>query len=329
MTMSLSRAVVLFAGALALTVGVAKAQDPVGTWNTKMDFGGNAVEATMTITRGADGALSGTWTGAQGESALASVKFEDGTLSFTRNVSFNANSFALTFEGEIDGDNLTGAFITDFGELAITGTRAVPETAALVGTWNGSSSTAQGEQTFKLVINADLTGTIESEQGTLPVRNIALKDGQLTYAIAIDFGGESFEIMFAGKLEGSTITGGYSVPSFGEVAQVTAVKLEVADMAVMVGTWEMTAETEAGQQQTSMVVNADFSGTVSFGEFGSFPLDYIEIREDDELWWGIAATIQDNQVYIEFAGKLDGEKFTGGIWVGDQEVARITGTKKN
>lgn len=256
------------------------------------------------------------------------MKFTDGTLSFVRNVSFNANSFTLTFEGKIEGDNLTGAFITDFGEMAITGTRAVAETTALVGTWNGTSTIVGGDLTFQLVVNEDMTGTITSEVGTMPVHNISLQGGQLTYALAVESQGQRYELTFAGKLEGSTITGRYSLPSLGEIAEVIAVKAAAVDMTVMVGTWEMTAETEGGQQQSSMVINEDLSGTVSFGEFGSFPLDYVEIREGNELWWGIAATIQDNQVYIEFAGKLDGEKFTGGIWVGDQEVARITGTKK-
>ena len=86
--------------------------------------------------------------------------------------------------------------------------------------------------------------------------------------------------------------------------------------------------TDLGERTSTLVINADMSGTVNFGEFGSFPLDYVDIVNGNELWWGIAASFGDQQIYIEFAGKLEGETFSGGMWVADQEMAQITATKK-
>ena len=91
--------ILLTACALSLIAGGTLAQGPVGEWDTKMDFGGREITAKLIITEGDDGALMAKWVGQQGESDLSNVKFEDGKLTFGRSVSFGAQGFEMTFEG--------------------------------------------------------------------------------------------------------------------------------------------------------------------------------------------------------------------------------------
>ncbi len=345
MMISLPRAVVVLLGALALST-VANAQGPVGVWTTKMDFNGNIREATLTIAKGAGDALSGTWSSARGESELTNVVFQAGTLSFLRNVSFNGQDFEIAFEGKIEGDTLKGALITDFGEMEVTGTRAAVPTKVegatlLVGTWNGTSAILGRTTSWALVVAEDLSAVVETEGGSMAVRDLALKGDKLSYVLAVASKGQKFELAFAGTLSQSTFSGRYSLPGLGEIAEVTAAKAETkpkadtkakdkatdTETAVMVGTWTLVGESDMGRQESSMVINADLTGSVDFGEFGVFKLDYVEVK-GDLLGWGVAADFGEQQVYIEFEGRLDGEKFTGSLWAGDREVASMSGTKK-
>ncbi len=332
MRLSLPRAVAVLIAALTLS-SVANAQDPVGVWSTKVDFRGNIREATLTITKGAGEALSGTWSSERGDSRLSKVVFEAGMLSFVRKVSFNGRDSEMIFEGKIEGDKLSGALITDFGEMEITGTRAAATvtetegTAALIGTWNGTSATLGGKTNWRLVVAADLSAVVETEGGSMTVRDLALHGDKLSYVVSVVSKGQKFELAFAGTLVASSFSGRYRIPGLGEIAEVTATKANPTDMAIMVGTWILVGESERGRQESSMVIHADLTGSVDFGEFGVFKLDYVELK-GDLLGWGIDADFGGQQIYIEFEGKLVGEKFSGTLWAGDREVASMSGTKK-
>ena len=186
---------------------------------------------------------------------------------------------------------------------------------------------------------------VETEGGSMAVRDLALKGDKLSYVLAVASRGQKFELAFAGTLSASTFSGRYSLPGLGEIAEVTAAKAETkaetkpkadtkakdkatdTETAVMVGTWTLVGESDMGRQESSMVINSDLTGSVDFGEFGIFKLDYVEVK-GDLLGWGVAADFGEQQVYIEFEGMLFGEKFTGSLWAGDREVASMTGTKK-
>ncbi len=116
----------LSAGALVLVAGLCLAQGSVGEWDAKMDFNGREITAKLIISKGPEGTLVGTWVSERGEGELSNVKFEDGVLSFVRTLSFGGGQgFELAFEGTIEGNQLNGMFITDFGEMAVAATRAV------------------------------------------------------------------------------------------------------------------------------------------------------------------------------------------------------------
>ncbi|UCE50024.1 MAG: hypothetical protein JSW47_07670, partial [Phycisphaerales bacterium] len=55
----------------------------------------------------------------------------------------------------------------------------------------------------RLRINGDMSGLY----GSTPVRNVVLEGDKVTFKIVFEFGDQTFEINFAGKLEGSKLAG--------------------------------------------------------------------------------------------------------------------------
>jgi hypothetical protein len=119
------------AAILLLTVGCAStapAPPPpppaVGTWNVVIETPIGNQEAVLTVNGTAEmleGAMS-----AQGtENPIRDVVFADGKLTFGVTVDAQGTQFELTFDGMVDGDSLSGNFMSDFGPAPVTGTRAV------------------------------------------------------------------------------------------------------------------------------------------------------------------------------------------------------------
>jgi hypothetical protein len=87
---------------------------------------------------------------------------------------------------------------------------ATPARAADVdGTWNGNIVTPQGEVAVGFTFKADgatLTGTTAGPDGT----QVAIKDGKvngsnITFAVAFDFGGMPFELLYTGVVSPAEI----------------------------------------------------------------------------------------------------------------------------
>jgi len=113
-----------FGVALLLAVSLAaQAQDPVGLWNMQTDVQGQVSPFTLTITK--DGAaLKGKIASElYGNQDLADLKFENGTLTYTRKLDIGGQAAEMVFKGKIEGDKLTGAYTIEGVELPVTGSR--------------------------------------------------------------------------------------------------------------------------------------------------------------------------------------------------------------
>ena len=116
----------MFFGAGAANQAMA-GESAVGEWNVDSSFGQRAAKAKLAIEKAEDGSLQGTWTSERGEGPITDAKFEDGQLTFSREVTFRNNSYTLKFKGTIEGDTLDGAIITDRGDFKVVGAREVIE----------------------------------------------------------------------------------------------------------------------------------------------------------------------------------------------------------
>jgi hypothetical protein len=127
----LARLFVLLAS-IGLLVFSAAAQtpDPVGEWNLKTDAQGQTTNFTLTITKQGE-VLKGKVASEQyGSQDLTDLKYENGTLTYTRNLDLGGQAISMLFKGKIEGDKLTGAYTVEGLDLPVTGSRksATPAT---------------------------------------------------------------------------------------------------------------------------------------------------------------------------------------------------------
>jgi hypothetical protein len=100
-----------------------KPQDPVGQWNLEADAQGQISKFILTITKeGAvlKGKIASETYGAQD---LTDLKFENDTLTYTRNLEIGGQAVAMAFKGKIEGDKLTGTYDVMGLELPVKGSR--------------------------------------------------------------------------------------------------------------------------------------------------------------------------------------------------------------
>lgn len=117
-------AVVLLAVGLAgcASLGGGASIPAVGTWAITVDSPVGLAEMTLTINADMSGAVSMTEP-AEASFAISDAAVDGQSLSFSMEFEFQGQSIPATFQGTIDGDAITGEFMTDFGNAAVTGTR--------------------------------------------------------------------------------------------------------------------------------------------------------------------------------------------------------------
>jgi hypothetical protein len=116
---------------LLLTVSAAaQAADPVGVWNMQADAQGQVSPFTLTITKEGNVLKGKIASELYGNQDLADLKFENGTLTYTRKLDIGGQAAEMVFKGKIEGDKVTGAYTIEGIELPVTGSRksATPST---------------------------------------------------------------------------------------------------------------------------------------------------------------------------------------------------------
>jgi len=69
-----------------------------------------------------------------------------------------------------------------------------------------------------------MTGFYESFGGEIPMKNLKLENGQITFKLEMGFGDMTFEMDFKGKLDGKTLKG--QMESDRGTSDVTGKKIE-------------------------------------------------------------------------------------------------------
>ncbi len=171
-----------------------------GIWDMKLKTDDREFPSTLIIGADKEGALTAQWKSERGESALSDVQYERGTLSFKAKSANPDRAWEATFEGTMEQDKLTGTLKSERGEIAVEGTR---KGAALIGTWNLEIATERGTRMQRLSVNPDMTG----RYGALPLKQINYQDGKVDFPLVMQFGDQSFEMRFSGKIEDSKLVG--------------------------------------------------------------------------------------------------------------------------
>jgi hypothetical protein len=115
----------LTSGLIALTltvlVGCAASVPPaVGVWVVEMNTPLGALAATLTVNADGSGMMVAD---GLGEAPITGITFDGNAMNFEAEVDAQGQTLVLEFNGTVEGDSVNGAFGSDFGDFAVTGTR--------------------------------------------------------------------------------------------------------------------------------------------------------------------------------------------------------------
>jgi hypothetical protein len=199
---------------VVLTPVVIAAEGVEGVWEFKSQMQARTSNATMTITKGDDGKLAGTWSAQFGESTLSDITFENGKVKFVQTNNFGGQSARTNYEGTVEGGKIKGTGKGQFGEFTFEGTlqgEAKTGADAIVGEWQMSVNMPARENIEKLTITKGADGTLsgkwEGRRGESKISNMKFEGGKLTFLRTNDFGGRIMESEFEGTVEGDSIKG--------------------------------------------------------------------------------------------------------------------------
>jgi len=278
----------------------------VGVWDLAYTIGDRDVTAKLTVSQKTDGTWDAKWVSQMGESTVSNVKVQDGKLTLDRKVKFNDQEFSMTFAGTIQGDNLTGVAKSDMGEVQVSGKRFG---AALIGKWELTSVSERGTRTLMMTVYPNLTGRYEFFGGEIPMKDLKLDGSQVTFAIEMGFGDQTFSSDFKGTLQEGTLKG--QMTSDRGTSEITGKKLAAAAAASsIVGTWEFVREGQDGTRRTSTLkIKPDMTGTYTMRD-NETPVTDLKVS-GDEVTFKVTMSFGGNEVTMEFKGKLEGKTLKG------------------
>lgn len=189
-----------------------------GTWNMTIKMGEREFETVLVIRADEQKQLEAEWQSQWGEHSISNVQFKDGKLTFSRVSTFEERKWETTYEGTLKAHTLTGAFTSERGKLPANGKRTG---GALVGKWDLVIESYEGTRKNRLTVLPDLSGRF----GSMPIKKIGLKDGQVDFKLILPYQGNEYEIDFAGELKNRKLTG--KLTTAQSTSEVTGTKVRM------------------------------------------------------------------------------------------------------
>ena len=159
------------------------------------------MDATMTITKNAEGKYAGTWSSQWGESTLSDITVDAGKVKFIQTSNFGGQDFKTSYEGTLEDGKLKGTSKNQYGELAFEGTRGETKDQAdpLAGEWQMNIKIPAREIVDKMTITQNQDGTLAGKWegmrgGENTISNLKFADGKLTFTRTSKMGGNDFSL---------------------------------------------------------------------------------------------------------------------------------------
>jgi len=222
----------MLAAVLLTSVVIAAEAQVVGEWNFTSKFEAMTMDATMTITKNAEGKYAGTWSAQWGESTLSDITADANKVKFTQTSNFGGQDLKTSYEGTLEGGKLKGTSKNQWGDAAFEGTRGETKNQAdpILGEWQIHIMIPAREIVDKMTITQNQDGTLAGKWkgmrgGENTISNLKFAEGKLTFTRTTKMGGNDFTSTFTGTVTGDTIKGSFS-SDFGE-REVTASRAAV------------------------------------------------------------------------------------------------------
>jgi hypothetical protein len=231
--------------------------------------------------------------------------------------------------------------------VAQTATTTAPA-ADVVGTWNVSVTTQQGQtiaSVVKLKKDGDkIAGTLSSDMGEAPV-TAEVKGNALN--IYFNFQGQNgpMAIEMAGTVDGDAIKGTMAVggqaggewtatrakdANAKETPKDPAKDQPAAAKTDLTGTYNVSVETPSINATPTVVLKQDgdkLSGDYVSAQYGKFPITGTIKGTDVKFWF--AMNVEGNSLNVNYAGTVDKDGgIKGSVTYGDLMSGTFTATKK-
>ena len=318
-TQGLFALTLLMALAMYPTVSVAEDQDPTGTWDIEIDMGGQIIPASITVTKNDDGTYAGSLSSEMGDAEFDSASFAGADLSFTQTFGEGDAALVFNFKGILDGDTFDGILSSDMGEMPVKGMRVTG--GKIFGTWKLTSSSEGAEMEYTLVLNPDLTGTVNG----LALNDLSLSNDSLNFKLALPIDGENVELTIEathakGELSGEAFVDGAAVAQLSGTFESDTTS---SDGAGHYGTWTVESSSENGTQEHTFILNPDLTGTID----GIALTDLVLTATG--LSYSMVIPIDGSPINLEIEMTIDGNTLDGEAYVDGATVADLKGTKAN
>jgi len=273
----------------------------LGTWDISFNIGDRDITGQLAVSEKPGGTLDGKWISERGNTVVSNVKFKDGKLTFNRKSTFGDNTWESDFEGTIAGNDLTGVFKNQRGEMPAKGTRVG---AALIGKWELTTVSQFGTNKSMMRVNGDMTGSYESFGMDLPIKDLKFEGDQVTFALEMGLGDQTVMLDFKGKLDGKNLKGQIAWDS--GTGDVTGRKIEDASA---VGTWEFTRESSQRTRTSTLKIKPDMTGTYTMRN-NEVAVKDLKV-DGNNVSFKLELSFNDRQFTMEFKGKVDGKILNG------------------
>ena len=253
-------------------------------------------------------------------SDLTDLKFDGSDLSFVNRLEFEGGSFALTFTGKIDGNTFTGNISTPRGDSPITLTRADSGSGfeGLIGTWKLTGESQFGPMEHTLIASPGGKITYESSGQVSEATNLKVEGNTISFDVTTYGGGNSYDVAFKGSFDDDGLRG--DVISNG--SSFVALKApRTRDFDIMVGTWNLTGESQFGPMVHTLIVTSD--GTFTYesegqtSEVSNLKIDGNSVSFDMTVYGG-------GNVYdVAFEGSFGDEGLAGDVMTNGSSFSRL------
>jgi len=288
--------------ALALMIALpAMAGQIDGVWIVKMDYEGNLTPATL-VFKTVDGKITGKWSSPNDESDLKNIKFENGKITFRRKFNLEGEQIDLDYQGTIQGDKISGAFVTPLGPMPANGMREVAEAGKgepadeeitgpveVPGIWTFTAQldeTETAEFTFTArEEEGKITGVLVTDLGNFTFDDIKVDGNKIDFQTEIEMEGLIIPVGFAGSIGGDRVKGVFTVNLDGEQLSFPIRGVRTRDAALsgpvrFPGKWRLTFHLDERNSRQMAIVFKEESGQLSATietEEGTHPVEALKV----------------------------------------------------
>ena len=277
-------------------------------------------------------AVTGTFLGMDG----TEVKLEDGTykdneLAFKVTLDFGGQELISKFAGTVSAEGYKGKVDYDIGgqtgTLDVTGQR---EPASLGGNWELIATADAGTFEPKLQLTHDgdkLEGLyIWDADVQCAISDAKIADGELTFKVEHDLGGQNVVVLYAVTVDGDSLKGKAEYDLGGQTgtAIIEGKRAKAVDVS---GTWNLALTTEDGQsfdvtaklEQSADGLKGSYSGAAGEADISDASV------KGDAVKFKVVRERDGQSFTIVYDGKVDGDEIKG---TADFDFGGQTGTFK-